>query len=152
MQDDNKILQDKNRISQDDNKISQDDSGAVLESLVNSDAVLTAFAKQVSSGVKKVQHTRDTIQRKTSQDDLPTGHCIALVEGAERTLAANLGAANKFSAEDLWQGNNRTMLEGAKVKNSFLRQFFWITFYFKVIYVEGYFLSHSPEATVELAR
>ena len=26
----------------------QDDSGAVLESLVNSDAVLTAFAKQVS--------------------------------------------------------------------------------------------------------
>ena len=28
----------------------QDDSGAVLESLVNSDAVLTAFAKQVSGG------------------------------------------------------------------------------------------------------
>merc|ERR1712241_1214606 len=68
-------------------------------------------------------------------DDLPTGHCIALVEGAERTLAANLGAANKFSVEDLWQGKNRTMLEGAKV-----------------IYVEGYFLSHSPEAAMELAR
>jgi len=94
--------------------LGKDDSGAVLESLVNSDAVLTAFAKQ---------------------DDLPTGHCIALVEGAERTLAANLGAANKFSKEDLWQGNNRTLLEGAKV-----------------IYVEGYFLSHSPEAAMELAR
>jgi len=94
--------------------LGKDDSGAVLESLVNSDAVLTAFAKQ---------------------EDLPTGHCIALVEGAERTLAANLGAANKFSAEDLWQGNNRTLLEGSKV-----------------IYVEGYFLSHSPEATMELAR
>merc|ERR1712037_1084491 len=39
------------------------------------------------------------------------------------------------SAEDLWQGNNRTLLEGAKV-----------------IYVEGYFLSHSPEAAMELAR
>jgi len=94
--------------------LGKDDSGAVLESLVNSDAVLTAFAKQ---------------------EDLPTGHCIALVEGAERTLVANLGAANKFSAEDLWQGNNRTLLEGSKV-----------------IYVEGYFLSHSPEATMELAR
>jgi len=94
--------------------LGKDDSGAVLESLVNSDAVLTAFAKQ---------------------EDLPTGHCIALVEGAERTLAANLGAANKFSAEDLWQGNNRNLLEGSKV-----------------IYVEGYFLSHSPEATMELAR
>merc|ERR1711894_398881 len=76
--------------------LGKDDSGAVLESLVNSDAVLTAFAKQ---------------------DDLPTGHCIALVEGAERTLAANLGAANKFSADDLWQGKNRTLLEGAKVKH-----------------------------------
>merc|ERR1712241_1504096 len=37
--------------------LGKDDSGAVLESLVNSDAVLTAFAKQ---------------------EDLPTGHCIAL--------------------------------------------------------------------------
>ena len=56
----------------------------------------------------------------TAQEDLPTGHCIALVEGAERTLAANLGAANKFSAEDLWQGNNRTLLEGSKVQPPFL--------------------------------
>ena len=56
------------------------------------------------------------------KDDLPTGHCIALVEGAERTLAANLGAANKFSAEDLWQGNNRTLLEGAKVKHPSFHQ------------------------------
>ena len=95
----------------------QDDSGAVLESLVNSDAVLTAFAKQVSE-VHTVQSTcKKTKFREILQDDLPTGHCIALVEGAERTLAANLGAANKFSAEDLWQGNNRTLLEGAKVKH-----------------------------------
>ena len=84
------------------------------------------------------------------QDDLPTGHCIALVEGAERTLAANLGAANKFSVEDLWQGKNRTMLEGAKVELFLV--VFEQDFPFKVIYVEGYFLSHSPEAAMELAR
>ena len=100
----------------------QDDSGAVLESLVNSDAVLTAFAKQVSE-VHTVQSTRKKTKfREILQDDLPTGHCIALVEGAERTLAANLGAANKFSKEDLWQGNNRTLLEGAKVKHSSFHQ------------------------------
>ena len=67
-------------------------------------------------------------------------------------MAANLGAANKFSAEDLWQGNNRTMLEGAKVKPLSSASFLDKDFPFKVIYVEGYFLSHSPEATVELAR
>ena len=60
---------------------------------------------------------------ETLQEDLPTGHCIALVEGAERTLAANLGAANKFSAQDLWQGNNRTLLEGSKVQSPFLSFF-----------------------------
>ena len=97
-------------------------------------------------------NTHETQFREKLQDDLPTGHCIALVEGAERTLAANLGAANKFSAEDLWQGNNRTMLEGAKVKPLSSASFLDKDFPFKVIYVEGYFLSHSPEATVELAR
>lgn len=94
--------------------LGQDDGGKVLDSLVNSDGVVTAFAKQA---------------------DLPTGHCIALVEGAERILAANLGAANRYSVADLWGGDNLTLLEGCKV-----------------IYVEGYFLSHSPEASMELAR
>ena len=68
------------------------------------------------------------------QEDLPTGHCIALVRGAERTLCANLGAANSYKVSDLWSGNNQTTLRHAKV-----------------IYVEGYFLSHSPETAMELA-
>ena len=89
---------------------------------------------------------RGRLNQGESQADLPTGHCIALVEGAERTLVANLGAANRwlslhiylvarYSVEDLWRGNNSTLLEASKV-----------------IYVEGYFLSHSPEASMELAR
>jgi len=94
--------------------LGSDESGAVLDSLVRGDGVRTAFSKQA---------------------DRPTGHCIALVEGAERTLVANLGAASHYSVEDLWSGGNRSLLLGAKV-----------------IYVEGYFLAHSLEATLELAK
>ncbi len=31
---------------------------------------------------------------------LPTGHCVALVCGMERTMCANVGAADEYSAED----------------------------------------------------
>eukprot|EP00090_Calanus_glacialis_P006280 TRINITY_DN14904_c0_g1_i1.p1 TRINITY_DN14904_c0_g1~~TRINITY_DN14904_c0_g1_i1.p1 ORF type:complete len:404 (-),score=98.40 TRINITY_DN14904_c0_g1_i1:69-1280(-) len=90
-----------------------DESGDILETLVNKDGVLTAFAKH---------------------QDLPTGHCIALVDGAERTLCANLGAATKYDTSDLWNSRNIPMLQNTKV-----------------IYVEGYFLAHSFETTMELA-
>lgn len=94
--------------------LGKDTGGHVLESLVSGDGVRGGFARQA---------------------DLPTGHCIALVEGVERTLVANLGAANRYSVSDLWAGDNRAVLQGCKV-----------------IYVEGFFLSHSPEAGMELAR
>jgi len=90
-----------------------DTSGNMLQSLVEKDGVRTSFAR----------HTT-----------LPTGHCIALVRGAERTLCANLGAANKHEVSDLWSDENTNVLQNTKV-----------------IYVEGYFLSHSFDATMELA-
>ena len=90
-----------------------DDSGAVLDNLVKNDGVLTSFALH---------------------SDLPTGHCIALVDGDERTLCANLGAAVKYDTSDLWTEKNLPLLKKSKV-----------------IYVEGYFLSHSFETTMELA-
>jgi len=93
--------------------LGNDRSGRLLQDLVEADGVRTGFAVQ---------------------PDLPTGHCIALVRGAERTLCANLGAANSYQLGDLWAGDNQAMLQHAKV-----------------IYVEGYFLSHSPDATLELA-
>ena len=94
--------------------LGRDRSGDLLQDLVEADGVKTGFAVQ---------------------PDLPTGHCIALVRGAERTLAANLGAANSYQVGDLWAGDNLASLHHAKV-----------------IYVEGYFLSHSPDTTMELAR
>ena len=94
--------------------LGQDQSGHMLQSLVDKDGVMTSFARDQT---------------------LPTGHCIALVRGAERTLCANLGAANKYEVSDLWDNNlNKKVLQNTKV-----------------IYVEGYFLSHSFETSMELA-
>jgi len=94
--------------------LGQDSQGDLLQRVVEADGVMTSLARQ--------------------PPHLPTGHCIALVRGAERTLCANLGAANSYRVEDLWTGNNLTTLHQTKV-----------------IYVEGYFLSHSPDAARELA-
>lgn len=94
--------------------LGKDEAGDILETLVNKDGVLTSFAKH---------------------QDLSTGHCIALVDGAERTLCANLGAASKYETEDLWTSKNTLVLKSTKV-----------------IYVEGYFLAHSFTTTLELAN
>jgi len=94
--------------------LGKDTGGHRIQSIVSGDGVRGGFARQT---------------------DLPTGHCIALVEGVERTLVANLGAANRYSVSDLWAGDNPALLQGCKV-----------------IYVEGFFLSHSPQAVMELAR
>ena len=56
-----------------------------------------------------------------------SGHCIALVQGDDRTLAANIGAAAKYREEDLQTESAKTIL-----------------FSVKILYVEGFFLSHSP--------
>ena len=93
--------------------LGMDDNGEVLENIVKESGALTSFAVTA---------------------DLPTGHCIALVDKDERTLCANLGAAAKYETSDLWTKNNINILQ-----------------HVKVIYVEGFFLNHSFEATMELA-
>ena len=60
--------------------LGMDDNGDVLDNLVRNHGVLTSFALN---------------------KDLPCGHCIALVNGDERTLCANLGETS-----DLWTDNN----------------------------------------------
>ena len=57
----------------------------------------------------------------------PPGHCIALVQGDDRTLAANIGAAAKYKEEDLLTDSAKNILSSVKI-----------------VYVEGFFLSHSP--------
>ena len=94
--------------------IGMDDNSQVLDDLVKKDGVITAFSWNKCH---------------------PTGHCIALVEGEERTLCARLGAAEHYSCEDLWSQSNKEHLENAKV-----------------VYIEGYFLFHSFEAVMEVAN
>jgi len=93
--------------------LGRDHSGSMLQSLIEKDGVKTNM---------------------TLHQDLPTGHCIALVRGSERTLCANLGAANKYDISDLWNSDRDNVLQNTKV-----------------IYVEGYFLTHSFETSMELA-
>ena len=92
--------------------LGMDDNGDVLDNLVRNDGVLTSFALN---------------------KDLPTGHCIALVNGDERNLCANLGAAEKYETSDLWTDKNPALLKNIQV-----------------IYVEGYFLSHSFDQIIEI--
>ena len=93
--------------------LGRDHSGSMLQSLIEKDGVKTNM---------------------TLHQDLPTGHCIALVRGSERTLCANLGAANKYDISDLWNSDRDNVLQNTKV-----------------IYVEGYFLTHRFETSMELA-
>ena len=65
----------------------------------------------------------------------PTGHCLGLVQADERTLCANIGAAAHYSLDHLWAEDNRTRLGQATM-----------------VLVEGFFLSHSPEVVMEIAK
>jgi len=64
---------------------------------------------------------------------LPTGLCIALVHDTSRSLVANLGAANVYTLDDL----KRTNLQLDTVK---------------IIYIEGYFITHSLDVAQELVK
>lgn len=64
---------------------------------------------------------------------LPTGLCVALVHNTSRSLVANLGAANVYTLDDL----KKTNLQLDTVK---------------IIYIEGYFITHSLDVAQELVK
>ncbi|XP_012219629.1 uncharacterized protein [Linepithema humile] len=64
---------------------------------------------------------------------LPTGLCVALVHDTSRSLVANLGAANVYTLDDL----KKTNLQLDTVK---------------IIYIEGYFITHSLDVAQELVK
>jgi len=65
----------------------------------------------------------------------PTGTCAVLVVKAERSLCANLGAANKYKKEHLDSAEIQALVQKA--------QFYYST---------GYFLTVSPESAMELGQ
>ncbi|KAI7844663.1 hypothetical protein COHA_001752 [Chlorella ohadii] len=65
----------------------------------------------------------------------PTGTCAACIVGGERSLVANLAAANNYKVDHLQQPENMECLEKARV-----------------IYSAGFFITVSPESMLTMAK
>jgi hypothetical protein len=65
----------------------------------------------------------------------PTGTCAVCIVGGERSLVANLAAANNFKADHLRQPSNWAVLEAARV-----------------VYSAGFFITVSPESIMAAAK
>ncbi|XP_012289164.1 adenosine kinase 2 [Orussus abietinus] len=68
-------------------------------------------------------------------DKEPTGTCAVLITGKERSLCANLAAANCFSLSHIQEAENHKLLQDAKY-----------------IYISGFFLTVSPETIQMVAK
>ncbi|KAL4459058.1 hypothetical protein ABPG75_013923 [Micractinium tetrahymenae] len=68
-------------------------------------------------------------------ESTPTGTCAACIVGGERSLVANLAAANNYKVDHLRQPENMACLEKARV-----------------IYSAGFFITVSPESMLTMAK
>ncbi|KAK3868197.1 hypothetical protein Pcinc_026395 [Petrolisthes cinctipes] len=75
------------------------------------------------------------VSRFVVVDDQPTGTCVALVLGACRCLCADIGAASTCEPHHVFTPALTPVLEAAQY-----------------IYVEGYFITHSFPATLQIAQ
>lgn len=91
-----------------------DKYGETLESCARNDGVLVHYQKNST---------------------LPTGTCAVLIHGGERSLVANLGAANTFSPSHLETAEAKDIISKAKI-----------------YYVSGFFLTVSVESILSIAK
>lgn len=87
----------------------------------------------------------DILLEKATQDgvnvqyqfcrDTPTGTCAVLITGTQRSLCANLAAANSFTVDHLKSAENEKYLQNAE--------------YF---YISGFFLTVSLESILTVAK
>ena len=94
--------------------VGSDDYGKRLEECATSDGVLVHYMKDETT---------------------PTGTCAALIKGGERSLVANLAAANNFKPSHLETEKAKEIINAAK-------------FY----YIAGFFLTVSVESLVRVAE
>lgn len=73
--------------------------------------------------------------RYQQHDTEPTGTCGVLITGHNRSLCANLAAANHFSIDHIRSPENKQLLEAAKF-----------------IYITGFFLTASAETVLYVAK
>ncbi|XP_014487119.1 PREDICTED: adenosine kinase-like isoform X1 [Dinoponera quadriceps] len=88
---------------------------------------------QRGSVLEKLVRLSGVDVRYAMHTSLPTGLCISLVNGTSRSLVANLGAANIYTLEDFKKVNLR--FDNVKI-----------------IYIEGFFITHSLEVAKELVK
>lgn len=90
-------------------------------------------------------HHADQLKKVATQDGVnaqymvdagtPTGTCAACIVGGERSLVANLAAANNYKVDHLRQPENMALLEAARV-----------------VYSAGFFITVSPESMMTMAQ
>lgn len=86
----------------------------------------------------------EQLQKKASEDGVlvhyqrttesPTGTCAVLVNGGERSLVANIGAANNFTVSHLETETSQEIINRAKV-----------------VYIAGFFLTVSIDSILKIA-
>jgi adenosine kinase len=85
--------------------------------------------------VRAAQGDGLTTEYVTIPGGVPTGTCAALISGHDRSLVTKLSAAEKLTVEHLKEGHYQGLIQGAQV-----------------YYVEGYFLTVTPEGILEVAK
>ncbi|XP_046662033.1 adenosine kinase-like isoform X1 [Homalodisca vitripennis] len=65
----------------------------------------------------------------------PTGRVVSLINGENRSLVAHLGAAEIYTTEDFITDDNMEIMEKVSI-----------------VYVEGFFISHSFEVSMEVVK
>ncbi|XP_049292600.1 uncharacterized protein LOC125768656 [Anopheles funestus] len=100
---------------------------AVFFGCVGQDEYARILEERATSSGVNVQYQRSATN--------PTGTCAVLITGTQRSLCANLAAANDFTPEHLQSPANQAYLKGA--------QFF---------YVSGFFFTVSFESALSVAK
>lgn len=65
----------------------------------------------------------------------PTGTCAVCIKGGERSLVANLGAANNYKVDHVKQADNWAIVEASRA-----------------FYITGFFITVSPDTIMEVAK
>lgn len=85
--------------------------------------------------MKKAAHNAGVQTNFKIVDDTPTGTCACLVVGKERSLIANLGAANKYTIDHLLLESTQSLIKKAQF-----------------VYSSGFFLTVSPDSQLHVAK
>eukprot|EP00894_Picocystis_sp_ML_P002587 jgi/Pico_ML_1/53104/g3713.t2 len=94
------------------------------------------IGKDEFGGKMKEATMKDGLNAVYMEDEsTATGTCAACIMGGERSLVANLSAANNYKAEHLQKPENWAIVEKAK-------------FY----YMSGFFITVSPESILSVAK